>query len=149
MNVNELVSKAQGGDQQAFAELYDGFAQKIFKYIRLKIQDRQEAEDILQEVFIKAYRGLGTLSMENLNFNAWLYKVCGNTINDFFRKKYRTPQISGMNEEFDAPSSYSLEKEAEIKWEYNEACEAFDQLPPLYKQVLELRFTEQLEINEV
>lgn len=149
MDINELVSKARQGDNQAFAEIYDSFAQKIFKYIRLKIQDRHQAEDILQEVFIKAYRGLGSLDMENLNFNAWLYRVTGNTINDFFRKKYRTPEIVGMDEKFDVPSGYSLEKEAEIKWEWNEAREAFGLLPPVYRQVLELRFTEQLSLSEV
>lgn len=149
MEINRLITKAREGDSEAFGQIYDSFAQKIFKYIRLKIQDRQEAEDILQEVFIKAYKGLGGLAMENLNFSAWLYKVAGNTINDHFRKKYRTPEIIGIDEKFDAPSKYSLQGEVTAKWDWDLARQAFNRLPPIYKQVLELRFVQEMSLNEV
>ena len=149
LEVNELVKKARQGDSNAFGQLYEIFAQRIFKYVRIKIQDRQESEDILQEIFIKAYMGLNSLSMENLNFSAWLYKVAGNTINDHFRKKYRTPIISGIEEGFDLPDGKSLEKEITAKSDLETAREAFVHLPPLYKQVLELRFLQDLTLREV
>ena len=149
METNELVSLAKNGDSEAFGQIYELFAQRIFKYIRLKVQNREEAQDILQEVFIKAYRGLSALSLEDLKFSAWLYKIASNTINDHFRKKYRTPEISQIDENFDMPNGVSLQKEIELKSDVGIAKQAFVYLPPLYKQVLELRFIQDFSLNEV
>ncbi len=149
LDINQLIGQAQQGNSEAFGRLYDNFAQRIFKYIRLKIQDRQEAEDILQEVFIKAYRGLNALSLANLNFAAWLYKVASNTINDHLRKKYRTPKIVAMDEDFDPPDHASVEQELVRQSDWETAQKAFTHLPPIYKQVLELRFLQDLSLSEV
>jgi RNA polymerase sigma-70 factor (ECF subfamily) len=148
LEINQLVSKARQGDSKAFGQLYDNFAQRIFKYVRLKIQNREEAEDILQEVFVKAYRGLNSLNPENLNFNAWLYKVASNTVNDHFRKIYRAPEIVGIDEDFDTPDFNTPEKEITIKSDLETAQEAFTQLPVVYKQVLELRFLQDMSLTE-
>lgn len=149
LDINQLVSKARQGDSQAFGQIYDNFAQRIFKYVRLKIQNRQEAEDVLQEVFVKAYQGLNSLSLENLNFSAWLYKVASNTINDYFRKKYRMPEVQAIDEHFDLSDGKSLEKEIVIQSDMETARQAFEHLPPLYKQVLELRFLQDMSLKEV
>jgi RNA polymerase sigma-70 factor (ECF subfamily) len=147
--IKALILEAKSGNQQAFRQLYDLYAQRIFKYIRLKIQNREEAEDVLQEVFIKTYRGLDSLRLDDLRFSAWLYKVASNTINDHFRKKYRTPEILGIEENFDITDGRSLQKEIEQKSDIETAREVFDLLPPLYKQVLELRFVQDLSLSEI
>ncbi len=149
MDIKELVYKAKNGDSYAFGQIYDEFSAKIFRYIKIKVQSPQEAEDVLQEVFLKAYRGLEGLNMENLNFSAWLYKVAGNTINDFFRKKYRSPQISELNDNLDVAGGSLIEKDFEINWDWNLAHTAFQELPPIYRQVLELRFVQDLSLSEV
>ncbi len=148
-DINSLVNKAKNGDSEAFGRLYDSFAQRIFKYIRLKVQVREQAEDILQEVFIKAFKGLNGLSMEGLNFSAWLYKIAGNAINDYFRKKYRTPDITPIDENFDIADSFSLQEDLEIKSSAEEAHRAFNEISPLCRQVLELRYVQGLSLNEV
>ncbi len=148
MGMNELVRLAQQGNAEAFAQIYDQFAQKIFRFVRLKIQNQQEAEDVLQEVFLKAYRGLPALKLESLNFSAWLYKIAANTVNDAFRKKYRSPAISGMDENFDTASSYSLEAEASLASELNTVKAALKFLRPQYQQVLELRFVQDFSLEE-
>ena len=149
MDINYLVKQAKAGEQAAFSELYDHFVQKIFRYVRLKIQNRQEAEDILQELFVKAYKGLEALKLEDLNFSAWLYRIANNTVNDHFRKKYRTPEIFSIDESFDHPSGYSLEKEIVDRSDMEIAQLGLRQLPPLYKQVLELRFIQDFSLDEI
>lgn len=146
---NELVKRAKQGDSEAFGRIYDLFAQRIFRYIRLKVQNQSEAEDMLQDVFVKAYRGLDRLKMEDLNFSAWLYRVAGNTINDYFRKKYRSPEPAALDETFDVPSSQSLQKDIEIGSEMETVRAAFGQLPDLYRQVLELRFIQEFSLEEI
>lgn len=149
MDINELVKLAKNGEANAFGELYDLFANKIFKFIKLKIQNPEEAEDVLQEVFIKAYKGLGKLKLEDLNFNAWLYRVASNTINDKFRKKYRTPEIVNIDETFDIADKYSLQEEVQVKSDMESLQIVFNKLPELYKQVLELRFIEEMSLEEI
>ena len=149
MEINELVKRAKQGNSESFALIYDQFAQRIFRYIRLKIQNKEQAEDILQDVFVKAYTGLRQLNVDNMNFSAWLYKIASNTVNDYFRKKYRTPEIVAIDEKFDAASNVSVEKEAEINSDMERLILAFEQIPPLYREVLELRFIQNFAPDEV
>ena len=140
METNELVQKVKEGDCLAFERLYENYAQRIFRYVRVKIQCKQEAEDVLQEIFIKAYKGIPNLPLEGLNFTAWLYRISGNCVNDYFRKKYRSPGISPIDEHFDIPDKVSVFAEMQTKSEVETARSTFKYLPPLYKEVLELRF---------
>ncbi len=148
MEINQLVSKVKQGDSDAFGLIYDQFVQRIFRYIRLKIQDRQVAEDILQDVFLKAYQGIYKLKTEDLNFSAWLYRIASNTINDYFREKYRKPETLEIDENFDIAGCVSLQKELEIKFDIENAKKAFELLSPLHKQVLELRFIQEFSPEE-
>lgn len=149
METNDLVQKAKNGDAEAFGLLYDAFAQRIFRFIKLKIQNQQDAEDALQEVFVKAHRGLTNLKVDNLNFSAWLYKIASNTINDKFRKQYRTPEIVSIEETLNLADKGSLQKNIEISSEVENVVLLFEELPTLYKQVLELRFIQDLSLEEV
>ena len=149
MEINELVFKTKQGDPEAFGQLYGAFFQRIFKYVRIKIQNRQEAEDIVQEVFIKAYKGIPNLNRENLKFSAWLYKIASNTINDYFRKAYRTPEIVGIDENFNIPDKASVYKEIETKSDLEIAHSVFKGLLPVYGRVLELRFIREFSPAEI
>lgn len=143
--VLELVKKTQSGDEAAFAELYDEFAQRIYSYIRIKVQNQQTAEDILQEVFLKTWQGCKSLDLTNLNFSAWLYKVTSNTMNDYYRKKYRQPQTTGLEEAAEI---------AAIQTSFRDPLDRqiidlhLDQLPPHYKEVIELRYMQDFSVAD-
>ena len=148
IDVNNLIEQAKQGDQEAFAQIYDQFIKRMFKFVRLKIQNQQEAEDIVQEVFVKAYKGIGTLKIKDLNFSAWLYRVASNTVNDHFRKKYRTPDITPIDETFDVADTYSLQEEVTIASDLEIVRTGLKKLPPQYREVLELRFVQDLTLDE-
>ena len=149
MEINTLALEAKQGNMQAFEQLYDCFARRIFYQILKKIQNRQDAEDVMQEVFIKSYRGLTSLRPGKIYFSAWLFKIVQNTINDHLRKKYRRPDIISIDEKFDVPDNHSLYKEVMVKSDLETARENLDSLPEQYKQVIELRFFQQLSVPEV
>lgn len=148
MDTNDLIAQAKRGDTEAFGQIHDQFVRRIFKFVRIKIQNQQEAEDVVQETFVKAYKGLASLKMEDLNFSAWLYRIAANTINDTFRKKYRTPEIMAIDENFDLPDTYSLQAEVAMHSDLEIVRASLKTLPPLYKQVLELRFLQDLTLDE-
>ena len=143
-----LVKQVQIGDQAAFAELYDEFAQRLYAFIRIKVSSQTEAEDILQEVFLKAWVGIKSLDVSNLNFSAWLYKVTGNTINDYYRKKYRESPSVPLEEAAELPSEDSPSDNASHGLERDVIKQTLDHLPAHYKEVIELRFFQDFSVAD-
>lgn len=151
MNQDEtrkLVSKVQQGDQTAFAELYDEYIDRIYAFIRIKAFGNNEIEDIIQEVFIKAWNGCPTLKLEDLNFSAWLYKIASNTLNDHYRKKYRNPQIVALEHAQETVSDNNSTDEANSNMNLEILKVNLDKLSDEYKQVIELRFFQEFSVKE-
>jgi RNA polymerase sigma-70 factor, ECF subfamily len=146
--INTLVKQSQSGDQAAFAALYDEFAQRLYAYIRIKVADTEKAEDILQEVFLKAWQGCRNLQTKDLNFSAWLYKVAANTINDFYRRTYREPQTVSIDEAQNVASIDDPAINASRGLEKRVIEQTLDQLPSHYKEVIELRFLQDFSIAD-
>lgn len=143
-----LIEQIKAGDQTAFGELYDRFAEKIFRFIKIKVQDQGQAEDILQDVFVKAWQGIPNLHTKDLQFSAWLYTVARNTMNDYFRKKYRRPEFVEFNDEVDVQSSESVEHRISAQQDGKLIQSALKELPAQYAQVVELRFLQQMSVTE-
>lgn len=146
--INALVKQTQSGDQAAFAALYDVFAQRLYAYIRIKVSDTEKAEDILQEVFLKAWTGCRSLEIKDLNFSAWLYKVTANTINDFYRKTYREPQTVPIEEAAEVAGIDNPATNASRGLEKRVIEQTLDRLPTHYKEVIELRFLQDFSIAD-
>lgn len=148
------IKRAQAGDSEAFAQIYDAYARKLFRYIRLKVGSRQQAEDLLQEVFVKIWRGLPGYRSDKGSFNSWAYRVAANTLNDFFRKTYRVPEALEMSEEVEYEASFwqaesrSEAKLLDLELAVNKLKQALAVLPDDYRKVLECRFLQDLTVEE-
>lgn len=148
MDIQELVEKAKNGDRESFGEIYDLFADKLFKYISIKIQDKTQAEDILQEVFVKAWKNLYTLRNEKLQFSAWMYRITSNTVNDYFRKIYREPEPVELTTAHDVAEDIPSLDEEDDTTKRELLGKIIKKLPSQYQEILELRFTQELSIEE-
>lgn len=82
----ELVKRAQGGDRAAFSVLTQRYYAKIFGYAYRSCGQRQDAEDVAQEVCIKLAQQLKGFRFES-KFSTWLYRLAINCLNDFYRKQ--------------------------------------------------------------
>ncbi|MBO4264507.1 MAG: sigma-70 family RNA polymerase sigma factor [Clostridia bacterium] len=85
----ELILRAQKGDKSAFCSLIEENRTFIFSSAMYKLKCREDAEDITQETFFKAYRKISSFRFE-CKFSTWLYSVLQNCILDFYRKKKRS-----------------------------------------------------------
>lgn len=154
-DLSRQIKKAQTGDTEAFSEIYDVYSKKLFRYIRVKVQNQQQAEDVLQEVFVKIWRGLPTYDESKGSFNSWAYRIAGNALNDFFRKIYRSPEPSEISEETEYSVAFlqseakPMEKALDTDFALTRLRSVLDEIPELYKQVLEYRFMQDLEIDEI
>jgi RNA polymerase sigma-70 factor, ECF subfamily len=91
MDIEDVIWRVKQGDSNAFEPIIHAYQQKLFAYCFYMLGNRQEAEDIVQEVFIKAFQGLHSFRFDH-TFSAWLYKIAGNQCMTLLkrRKKWRT-----------------------------------------------------------
>ena len=81
----DLVKQAQSGNSTAFGQLYDGHIKKIYDFIYFKTMNKDTAEDITSEVFLKAWRKISQFQGEY--FSAWLYSIARNAVIDHYRSQ--------------------------------------------------------------
>ncbi|HEX7846095.1 MAG TPA: sigma-70 family RNA polymerase sigma factor [Chitinophagaceae bacterium] len=86
LNDNEIISKVLNGDQQAYAILVHRYQNYVFTLTLRMIRSREDAEEVAQDIFIKAYRSLSNFRGDS-KFSTWLYTVVNTTCITFLRKK--------------------------------------------------------------
>ena len=142
-----LVRRAQQQDREAFAQLYENYFDKIYRYVVFKIGNRIEAEDVTQQVFVKALKAISTYKWKGVPFSAWLYRIAHNEMVDHLRKKTKRPTVP-LNPSL-ASSDSSPERVAEQKMDMEQLLLATRQLTNTQQEVISLRFTSELPIREV
>lgn len=141
-----LVVQAQARDPLAFRELVTRYERRLIYYIRRILGNGDEAFDVMQEVWLTAFRRLSTLQHPEA-FRVWLYKIAHDVTVSHARKRGKWPKP--------LPDPESTEHEAD-GWNELEAMEnveslhrALERLSPTHREVLTLRFLEQMELAEI
>ena len=124
--------------ESALASLYEEYYDKIARYIFLRIGDQSEAEDLASEVFIKAFRSLGSYQERGLPMQSWLFKIAHNLVVDYLRKKGR--QRAMPIDEVDIPDPANLEEIVETHLQVEKLSEALKYLSQDQREVIGLRF---------
>jgi RNA polymerase sigma-70 factor (ECF subfamily) len=145
--IEGLVVRAQNGEREAFSLIYREYVEQLYRYVHIRIGRAEQAEDITQEVFIKALHSIRSYRYKGKSFASWLFSIARNQIIDYYRqtKKYKQiPIIETVNSnEYDDPVT-SLEQNVEISM----IKQAIEELPPRQKEVISLRFGAELSIAE-
>ena len=142
-----LVLRAQKQDGEAFAELYERYFDRIYRYTALRIGDRTEAEDITQQVFLKALKSLPSFKWRNVPFGAWLFRIAHNQVVDHLRKRQRSPSVDV--EEVQLVADDDPQRFAEKSQEMDMVMKAAEKLTVAQQQVVSLRFAAELSVAEV
>jgi RNA polymerase sigma-70 factor (ECF subfamily) len=80
-----LVRLAQGGDGEAFGQLYDRYVDMVFRFIYFRVNDRALAEDFTSETFLRALRRIGTISYQGRDIGAWFITIARNIVLDHLK----------------------------------------------------------------
>ena len=145
-----LVARAQQHDEEAFAQLYERYFDKIYRYISLKIGDKFEAEDMTQQVFLKALKSIASFKWKDVPFSAWLYRIAHNEIVDYLRRKTRRPTgpldeaVLHTEEPGGGPQA-----QVETICDIERLVAATKRLTPAQREVIALRFSSELPIADV
>src|SRR5690606_35632974 len=87
MTQEQLLASIAKGDPNAFTLLYDHYSKSLFSVIRSRIRDTAEAEDVLQEVFVKIWKNIDSYSEEKGRFYTWILNIARNASIDRLRSK--------------------------------------------------------------
>jgi len=143
--VVRLIKRAAGGNFEAFGELYNIYLERIYRYVFYQVRDKMTAEDLTEEVFLKAWKSIDTCRGKEQTFSSWLYRIAHNHVIDNLRsqRKYLSADMEALAE----VSSPELGEEGKL--ERQEMLEVISDLPQNQKQVIILKFIEGLDNREI
>jgi len=153
----ELLQAVLNGDTTAYRGLVEKYQGRVYAMVYGMIRNREDARDITQEAFVKAYKNLKSFRLES-SFYTWLYRIAMNLAIDFTRKKKRQGTTSfdeavasrdgdgGISELHHEDSPV---KKLERKEVFKQIMDALEKLPADQKQVILLRELEGLSYKEI
>ena len=152
----QIVAEALEGSQAAYADLLGRYKGPIHSLVLRMVRDPARAEDVAQEVFLKAFRALATYD-QTRKFSSWLFKIAHNTAIDKLRRKQldtvalEQPREDRMDVISTVPDERSETPEAAAsRHDLAQALEAaLAELRPEYREVMLLRFQEGLAYEEI
>lgn len=144
----------------SFEELVRTYQDRLYSYALRLTARREDAEEVAQDAFVKAYRALATYPPERIRglaLRPWLYRITLNTARNRFRgKKLRTvsldhPVAAGSDETWEAPDSPEArpDRKYEKRRERQDIAALMGGLPDRYRAALQLRYVEGLRLEEV
>jgi RNA polymerase sigma-70 factor, ECF subfamily len=141
----KLVNKAAHGDIEAFGQLYAIFMDRIYRYALYQVKDKMTAEDITEEVFLKAWKAIKTCKGKGKTFSSWIYRIAHNHI---INTRRNFSKLSSLEVE-KLHSMNNADLAVEMDSDQQEIMESIAELPPNQAQVITLKFIEGLDNREI
>ena len=151
---NELIAQYVAGDESALKTLITRHEKKVFSYIMISVKNRELAEDIFQDTFIKVINTLRSGNYkEEGKFVQWVMRIANNLKIDYFRKMQRMPVFEG-NGDFDIfdviyGTDPSVEQKMITEQIYEELRVLITMLPDEQREVLEMRIYNDISFKDI
>lgn len=141
-----LIAKAQKGDKDAYGAIYNLYYKQIYRYCFFNLRDSAQAQDIVQETFLKVWKSIGSFSLDNGGtIQAFLYRIARNLIIDQSRRrkdaKLEDFEHLGTNDHVEEGVDRDSEKE--------KLRQALSQLADKDRQIVILRYFEEMSFAEI
>lgn len=151
----ELINRYLSGNEICLEQLIHRHKTKVFSYILMVVKDKQHADDIFQDTFIKVIFTLrsGTYKEEG-KFIQWVMRIAHNLVIDHFRKSKRLPLVDNSNEEFNIFDNLRIYDESAEDRIINEQIHQdvrtlIDFLPPEQREVLIMRHYSDMSFKDI
>ena len=151
---NELVQRYQHGDESALKALISRYEKRLFTYIMISVKNKELAEDIFQDTFIKVINTIRSGNYhEEGKFFQWVMRIANNLRIDYYRKVQRLPLYEG-NGEFDifdviSTKEESVEQKLIREQIFEDVSHLVDYLPKEQKEVLVMRIYQDFSFKEI
>lgn len=156
MDDKDIIRQVLNGDNDAFALLVERYQTRLYNLALRMCGNEDDAFDLTQEAFVKAWRNLGSFQQEAA-FSTWLFRLTSNVCIDFLRAKKRRTTVSltmreddSEDSQLDLPDPAISPEEAVIRSEDRQAlARAMNELPVEYRQILTLRAIDDLSYSQI
>jgi RNA polymerase sigma-70 factor (ECF subfamily) len=149
---DQLVSRCRAGDLDAFAQVYDRYERQVYRYALHILGHRDDADDIKQETFLKAYQAIGSFRSES-SLQTWLLRICGNLCRDKIKSwdrrnvtydsTLRDDELGGSDEEQGPQAVVERKMMTEIIFK------ALRGMPPAQRELIVLHEVEDLSYEQI
>lgn len=146
--IRALIELAQGGDTEAFGQLYDRYVTGVFRYLYFRVGSTQLAEDLTAETFLRALRSLHTFQWKGKDFSAWLTTIARNLMNDHYKSRPVRSEFSTDSFPDRADVGRGPEEDVLASLSNAELMQAVASLPDDQRDCVLMRFVQELSIAE-
>jgi len=137
LDEDELIARARHGDREAFADLYQRYLPMMYAYVRARVFDDRDAEDLTEQVFLRAFQTLGRYRPRGWPYSAFLYRVARNLVIDHVRRA--RPALPAEAAEAHPDPAPSADEVLIQREERHRLQQALARLPADYQEVIRLR----------
>jgi RNA polymerase sigma-70 factor (ECF subfamily) len=135
-------------DPHAFGELYDRFIERVYRYLYFRTGSHPEAEDLAEQVFLKAWEAIGRYRWQGRPFLAWLYRLAHNTHIDYVRTQKPMASLNNDNRPVELASAAAAVELARTL-DADLLARALGQLTPDQQQVIVMKFLEGMDNEQI
>jgi RNA polymerase sigma-70 factor (ECF subfamily) len=152
----QIVALAREGDRGAFAELVDMYKGKLFHLAYRMLGNSQEAEDIVQDTFLRVYEHFGRYDNQH-KFSTWIYRIATNLCIDRLRRRKSVYSLDAELSDGDGLDGYSMlqasdptpEQQLVLTERQQVIASAMSSLPAKYKSAMALKYYQDLSLQEI
>lgn len=146
--VDRVVESARRGESAAIGTLFDRHHENVFRYLWARLGDRQAAEDLTGEVFLRMQASLPHYEVRELPFRAWLFRIARNLLIDEYRQRNGRVTVSLDESTTAVPAGAGPEQAVELELTAERLRRAILRLSRARREVVALRFFGQLSLRE-
>jgi len=133
-----LVDQARSGNAEAFAKLYDAYVERVSRYVYFRVSADCDVEDLVSQVFLKAWENLERYKLSGSPFAAWLYTIARNLVIDHYRTKKDTLPLEDV---LALPADMELpDEQVQARFDLEALRDALQVLTPDQQQALVLKY---------
>ena len=147
-HIREYFLKAKEGDSEAFAYIYTEYFTPIWRYILTRTKNREDADELTQDVFVKAYKSIERFNLRDVSPLAYFYTIARNVVIDWRRKKrdIATDEelLALVPDDGITPAEWAVQEEGKAL-----LAKALPELTDGVREVIELRFLQELSTEEI
>jgi len=151
LNDNELIIKILDGDKDLYAKIMDKYHNELFKYVYNMVNNYNETEDLLQEIFFKLYKHLKKFDSSKSSFRTWMYRVSKNYVLNYLKssKKRMSNASVEYNDDINQASE-NIEEQAVNDERINLIIKAMGKLlKPKHYEIMHLYYFSNLTVKEI
>lgn len=149
-SIQELVTRAQKGEGDAFGQLYDIYIDQLFRYITFRVAE-EDREDLTELVFLKAWESIAEYRRGTAPFSSWLFKIAHNIVVDHYRTtEMRRNATSSLSEAVpETRRDYATIDRTHRRLEREIIQDALQKIPEDYRTILILKYINDLSYEEI